>query len=386
MAVARSGATRRSRVRLPWVRVPVGLVHHARSLAAGLALTALVSGVGVTASAAPSEVLYPARLAVEQVQLAVAPYDAERARLRLAFAERRLEELDAAASAGDYERVAALAQRYQEEIEAAVASSQHSEEPMAEALRQHATRSAAVLQKAQEAAPPRVVEKLRQTAVLVAQVPTPTGSASTQALELPGSVVGTPGPTASPDGGLPSSSTPAASAAAGYTPTPVAVAASGDAERPRPSPSAQDGERGGQEGKAVEAPGRGVGHDPAGGPAGETQQADDRGGGRDEGRGQSDACPEPAKASAPAPVPPRAPASSSAQTDRSPGPAGPAASPTPQPSRGQDAQESGGDKRPEAAKVGLSAERASASAPSARGGPRPDVPKTQPTAVRGRAN
>ena len=361
MAVARRGAARRSRVRPAWVRVPVGLVRHARSLAAGLALAALVSGVGVTASAAPSEVLYPARLAVEQVQLAVAPYDAERARLRLAFAERRLEELDAAASAGDYERVAALAQRYQEEVGAAVASTQHSEEPVAEALRRHASRSATVLQKAQEAARPQVAEKLRQTAALVAQVPTPTDSATTQAMGFPGSVVGTPGPTASPDRGCPSSSTPAASAAASYTPTPVAVTASDDAERPRPSPSDWVGERGGQEGKAAEAPGRGGGHDPASGRAGEAQQAGDRGDGRDEGRGQSEARPGPAD---PVPV----------------------ASPTPQPSRGQDAQELGGDKRLEPAKVGPSAERASASAPSARGGPRPDAPKAQPTGVRSRAN
>lgn len=161
------------------------LAPRARPFAAALALAFLVAGIGgtlgVTASAAPGEPLYSTKLAVENVQIAVAPTESQRTQLHLTFANRRLDELEVEAQSGDYDAVDELAQLYHEQLKAAVSANSGSE-PESEHLREHAGRAAEIVQRVVGTAPAPAAERLRKSAQLLGEseaTPTATGGAST---------------------------------------------------------------------------------------------------------------------------------------------------------------------------------------------------------------
>lgn len=86
---------RRPLLRWPWLRLPRPSL---APIAAFLALTIVLASVGAVTAAAdslPDSPLYPVKLATERVQLAFTLDPAERARLHLSFAERRLQEVQA---------------------------------------------------------------------------------------------------------------------------------------------------------------------------------------------------------------------------------------------------------------------------------------------------
>ncbi len=95
------------------------------ALAAGLAATLVVlllTGGGVVygaGSALPGDSLYPVKTTVEVMRLMLAPSEAEAAALRLEFADRRLEEVDALLKAGRAASVPQALEQYAAEVEAA---------------------------------------------------------------------------------------------------------------------------------------------------------------------------------------------------------------------------------------------------------------------------
>lgn len=163
-----------------WLRTRTALVYLGRGLAAALALTLAAAGTaGVSASSMPGEVLYPTKLAVEQVQLAVISGESRRIELRLAFAERRLEEIDAAARAGDHAAVAELAWRYESELESIVAASRQTEAPIDDLLRKHFERGTVVIEEALAIVPPPAAAPLRKSAETIARtIAGPTNAAA----------------------------------------------------------------------------------------------------------------------------------------------------------------------------------------------------------------
>src|SRR5205823_4324010 len=90
-------------------------------LAAACLVVALASGgtVATSADTVPGDVLYPAKIAVERVQLATTSDDVDRARLHVVFADHRLTELERAVAVGDQNNASALTRRYADELEAA---------------------------------------------------------------------------------------------------------------------------------------------------------------------------------------------------------------------------------------------------------------------------
>ena len=95
------------------------------ALAAGLVaalLVVLLTGGGVVyapGGALPGDSLYPVKTTVEAVRLAVAPSEAQAVALRLEFADRRLEEVDALLKAGRAASVPQALEQYAAEVEAA---------------------------------------------------------------------------------------------------------------------------------------------------------------------------------------------------------------------------------------------------------------------------
>ncbi|HEY55582.1 MAG TPA: hypothetical protein G4N91_04860 [Dehalococcoidia bacterium] len=79
-----------------------------------MALVLMLAGGGLVAAAAgsmPDSVLYPVKLATEEVQLALVPSQMDRARLCADFADRRVAEIIYMAEQGDAEQVQLLTQR-----------------------------------------------------------------------------------------------------------------------------------------------------------------------------------------------------------------------------------------------------------------------------------
>lgn len=88
---------------LNWVSRSGQPLRRAAVWAMAVLLVVVVTSVGVTQVAArslPDTPLYPIKLASERIQLALAPSPAERARLHMAFGERRLKEAQMLAQAG----------------------------------------------------------------------------------------------------------------------------------------------------------------------------------------------------------------------------------------------------------------------------------------------
>jgi hypothetical protein len=110
----------RGRGRLFWARALPKVV------AASL-VTALLGGgtVAVSADSLPGDVLYPAKIAAEQVYLATTRDEAERARLHIEFADRRLTELEKKVERGDAPSAAPMAARYSDEVQAAATAIAH---------------------------------------------------------------------------------------------------------------------------------------------------------------------------------------------------------------------------------------------------------------------
>ena len=100
-------------------------------LAAAFAATLLLLGGTAIASAGslPEEPLYPLKLAVENLQLAIAPSPQARAELEMRFAARRLEEVEAASRQGKVEAVQRGLILYEERLEKVLESAESSPVP-----------------------------------------------------------------------------------------------------------------------------------------------------------------------------------------------------------------------------------------------------------------
>lgn len=171
LAVARRTPARPVRRRIGAVAIR-RLAYSVRPLAAGLMLALLAVGVaGAPASAEPGQPLYPAKLAVERVELAVAPGDADRAMLHLSFARRRLDELAVAARSGDGELAATLGRQYYEHVDAALAIGERSRAPIEPVLRQQLASNTPAVQQAIHSSPPVAATALQRTLDLVARAP-----------------------------------------------------------------------------------------------------------------------------------------------------------------------------------------------------------------------
>ena len=96
-----------------------------RTAAAALAAVVVVGGtVTASESSGPGDVLYPAKLAIEQAQVAVTPSEEARAELYLMRADRRLAELVDETESGDYSRADNLVDEYAKAATAAIAAAQ----------------------------------------------------------------------------------------------------------------------------------------------------------------------------------------------------------------------------------------------------------------------
>lgn len=115
-------------------------------LAAGLAAATLLMGGTMVASAGslPAEPLYPVKLAVEGVQLALTPDPQRRAEMEMQFADRRLAEVEAAAQQGKLEAVQQGLALYEERVESALGQTQ-AEPETATTLRESLSRQQEVL-------------------------------------------------------------------------------------------------------------------------------------------------------------------------------------------------------------------------------------------------
>jgi hypothetical protein len=90
-------------------------------------LVALFGGGFATASAAgnalPGDALYPVKVNLEQARLALTINRVRKAELHLEFAQRRMEEINALAALGRYERVGPLAKQFNHQLSLALGSS-----------------------------------------------------------------------------------------------------------------------------------------------------------------------------------------------------------------------------------------------------------------------
>ena len=94
-----------------------------RAAAALLAVFSLLGGAVVaSAGSLPEEPLYPVKLAVEDLQLALAPNPQVRAELEMRFAARRLEEVEAAALQARTEAVRRGLELYEEKVSSVLSS------------------------------------------------------------------------------------------------------------------------------------------------------------------------------------------------------------------------------------------------------------------------
>ncbi len=99
-------ASRRSRLFLGWLPQWATVV--------AMVLAVLMVGGGTVAAASysmPDNLLYPVKLATEQVQLTLTPSDIGKARLCAKFADRRVTEIIYLANKGDAQQVAVITQR-----------------------------------------------------------------------------------------------------------------------------------------------------------------------------------------------------------------------------------------------------------------------------------
>jgi hypothetical protein len=89
---------------------------------------ALFGGGYATASAAgnalPGDALYPLKLNLEQARVALTINRVRKAELHLEFAQRRMEEINALASLGQYERVSPLAKQFNHQMSLALGAAQ----------------------------------------------------------------------------------------------------------------------------------------------------------------------------------------------------------------------------------------------------------------------
>jgi hypothetical protein len=85
----------------------------------------LFGGAGLTAAAAqealPGDALYSVKTGIEQTRLSLARDAGNRAQLKMAFAERRLQEIEALVAEGRYSNIDAAAQQFEAEIYSALA-------------------------------------------------------------------------------------------------------------------------------------------------------------------------------------------------------------------------------------------------------------------------
>ncbi|HEV8632776.1 MAG TPA: DUF5667 domain-containing protein, partial [Chloroflexota bacterium] len=97
-----------------------------QAVAAALVAALLGGGtVAVSADSLPGDALYPAKIAAERVQLATTRDEAGRARLHIAFADRRLSELEKQVERGDAPGAVPLAATYSDEVQAAATAIAH---------------------------------------------------------------------------------------------------------------------------------------------------------------------------------------------------------------------------------------------------------------------
>ncbi len=134
-------------------------------LAAGLAAAFLLLSGTMAASAGslPEEPLYPVKLAVESVQLALAPRPEVRAELQLQFASNRLEEVESAALQGKTEAVQKGLALYAERVEGALqAAPDIGEEESARRLQSSLEHQQEVLNRVYHQVPPQAQPAILQ--------------------------------------------------------------------------------------------------------------------------------------------------------------------------------------------------------------------------------
>jgi len=212
-----------SRLLLP--SAPVWPATFAR-LAAALAAASLVLGGTAVASAAslPGDPLYPAKLAMENAQLALAFGSSSRAELEMQLASRRLEEVESAARQGKIEAVQQGLALYEERLESAVrsaeqlsASNEGEGSPLREVLERQQQLLVRVLAEAPDQAKPAIqhaIEVSRQQRVPLdtrgemKQASQPEPVAAPTAAKTSTTGVGSPSPT--PTSGRPTLGTSSA--------------------------------------------------------------------------------------------------------------------------------------------------------------------------------
>lgn len=142
----------------------------ATRLAAGFAAAFMLLGGGVIASAGslPEEPLYPVKLAVEGVQLALAPDPEARTELQLQFAERRLAEAESAAAQGRQESLERGMALYEQQVEGVLQGAQPSLDggdqaeatPLQQSLAKQQEQLTRILARAPEPAQPAILHAM----------------------------------------------------------------------------------------------------------------------------------------------------------------------------------------------------------------------------------
>lgn len=103
---------------LRWPTLPAKHWVYAAGLALILILLVANTTTGLARRALPGEALFPVKIAVEKVQLALSPSDVDNASLHVKFARERINELSQLADRGDLAPVPEVVRLYEEELNA----------------------------------------------------------------------------------------------------------------------------------------------------------------------------------------------------------------------------------------------------------------------------
>jgi hypothetical protein len=152
-------------------------------------LVALFGGGYATASAAgnalPGDALYPVKLNLEQARLALTINRTRKAELHLEFAQHRMEEIDALAALGEYERVAPLAKQFNHQLSLVLGAAQDLENLKpgeAQRLKEHVAQMLGLFKVTFDQvvtdAPPALVPGLQATYEGASQVNPPANNAN----------------------------------------------------------------------------------------------------------------------------------------------------------------------------------------------------------------
>lgn len=241
----------------PWYPEPIDLQAQRRSgptsrlvalwgvplarLAAGIALVFLLLGGAAVASAGslPEEPLYPLKLAMEELRLAITPNPEARAELEMRFAERRLEEVESAARQGRVEALQRGLALYEERVASAVtrvelappATDESQAQRRQEKLERQQETLSRVLNQVPEQARPAVLHALEVSTRGHDRTDKPKGEPKDGDVSKPGRASGTPAAPAA-------TATPAAATG---TPKPASDRVPGRKAKHEATPTASEG-------------------------------------------------------------------------------------------------------------------------------------------------